>query len=169
MNKVFTTALLISVMSLACNQTEQSENAEASNVVQQQDTSAQTTSQGANVSDAQQRLRDRAAQTAQNERQTPEYKLNVEPYSYFLDENGNLDLNGVQDSKLDEILGQAPILVRQAVEGAPLRREVRVYLPYEEDSTGLYIFIRNNIVESFHMDTFLGLANSSLIQDYFTN
>ncbi|MCC5925138.1 MAG: hypothetical protein JJU41_01140 [Bacteroidetes bacterium] len=123
---------------------------------------------GDRVSDAQQRLRNQQ-QTDSNDGVSTRYALNVEPYNYFLNDDGFLELSGVSDAKLDQVLGTSPVLVRQSVEGAPIRREVRVYFPYEKDSTGLIIYIKNNRVEEFRMDTFLGLANSTIIEDYFQN
>lgn len=94
------------------------------------------------------------------------YKIDVEPYRHFTDANGYLDLINVDIREVDRVLGVAPIVMKQSREGAPIRREVRVYMPYDEDPTGLYIYFLNDRVESFRMDEFNGITNSSLL-DYF--
>jgi len=134
------------------------------------DTTAQnqgTTVNSDRVQDLQSRLRN--VPDSGDSSQPQRFRLNTEPYVNFLDEDGYLSLEGVTSDELTRVLGEAPVLVRQAVPGAPVRREVRVYLPYEQDSTGLFVFIRNEKVEFFTMDTFLGLANSSIINEYFAN
>lgn len=163
-NPVLIGAILLFV---SCGSPPESSESPSIPAVQHPTERQDTTQQDSRVSDAQQRLRDR--QQPSDASEPMRHRLNVAPFDYFTDSDGYLSLEGVTDTRLDEVLGKAPIVVRQAVDGAPLRREVRVYLPYEEDSTGLYIFIRNNRVERFRLDTFLGLANSSIIQDYFQN
>lgn len=118
------------------------------------------------VSDAQQRLQDRqrTADLGSAVDSDRRYRMQAEPYNAFNDQDGYLQLVGVTVDRLDEVLGEPPVLVRQSVEGAPVRREVRVYMPYEKDSTGLYIYIRNEEVVSFRLDTFMGLANSSVLE-----
>lgn len=94
------------------------------------------------------------------------YKIDVEPYRHFTDADGYLDLINVDIREVDRVLGAAPVVMKQSREGAPIRREVRVYMPYDKDPTGLYIYFLNDRVESFRMDEFNGITNSSLL-DYF--
>jgi hypothetical protein len=119
------------------------------------------------IRDAQQRLRDRN----QPENPAPSddqlrYRLDFAPYNQFNDIDGYFDITGATLQEIQSVLGEPVALVRQGREGAPVRREVRVYYPYQEDSTGLYLYIVNGIVEEFRLDTFMGLANSDVL-DFF--
>lgn len=131
------------------------------------------------ASELQQRLRNAMQQngassestagTAGNSSDTAEismFTMQIAPYNAFLDANGYLSLAGVSLDRIQTELGDAPVVVRMARPGAPLRREVRVYFPYDEDPTGLYIFIRNESVVSFRLDEFSGLENPA-IQAFF--
>jgi hypothetical protein len=93
------------------------------------------------------------------------YRLQVPPYDQFLNEEGYLDLLGRTLDEIDQVLGSSPILVRQSIQGAPIRKEIRVYLPYEEDSTGLYLYFENERVVAFKLDEFNGIIHSGLL-DY---
>lgn len=95
------------------------------------------------------------------------YRLDVAPYNQFADKDGYVNFIGVGLDRIQQVLGEAPIIVRQSVAGAPVRKEVRVYLPYQEDATGLYLFIQNEVVQDFRMDEFNGIQNSSIL-DYFS-
>jgi hypothetical protein len=124
----------------------------------------------------QQRLRDQQAQAAGTGDETStsspstdpsgsgRYRLNVAPYNQFADTNGFLNFTGTSLSAVQEQLGDAPVVVRMSRPGAPLRREVRVYFPFEEDPTGLYLFFRNEVVVSFKMDEFSGLQNPAIAE-----
>jgi phenylalanyl-tRNA synthetase alpha subunit len=167
--KISSLLLLGSVFIVSCNSNPEVNETANSQTAQQEQPAQNQTQSSTTVSDAQQRLRDRNQQNNETATVEQRYRLDVPPYNHYLNSDGYLQLVGQTDASLDEILGAAPVVVRQAVDGAPLRREVRVYFPYEEDSTGLFIYIRNNTVEKFRMDTFLGLANSEIIQEYFQN
>lgn len=93
------------------------------------------------------------------------YRLDIAPFNRFLNSDGFLDLNGRTINEIDEVLGDAPIVVKQSIIGAPIRKEIRVYLPYREDSTGLYIFFENEMVIEFKMDEFNGIIQSGIL-DY---
>jgi hypothetical protein len=93
------------------------------------------------------------------------YQLDVVPFNRFLNEAGYLDLVGKKMSEIDEVLGEAPVVVRQSIKGAPMRKEIRVYFPYQEDSTGLYIFFENETIVEFKMDEFNGIIQSGIL-DY---
>lgn len=161
---------LTAVMVLSCTADPQQETPSAGNPSDTSQSTAQNQGNTVNtdrVQDMQSRLRN--GQNSGDSTQPQRFRVNIEPYASFLDEDGYLSFDGISTDELTRVLGEAPVVVRQAVPGAPVRREVRVYLPYEQDSTGLYIFIRNEEVEFFTMDTFLGLANSSVISEYFAN
>src|SRR5690606_31961497 len=97
--------------------------------------------------------------------ETPKYKLEVAPYNQFLNNEGLLDLLASSMTEIDAVLGESPIVARKSIKGAPIRKEIRVYMPYHEDSTGLYIFFENEIVIEFKMDEFNGIIQSGLL-DY---
>ncbi|HAC15995.1 MAG TPA: hypothetical protein DCE78_08640 [Bacteroidetes bacterium] len=117
------------------------------------------------IEDAQQKLRDQLAAGNNDQSQSePKYRLNVEPYNYFADKEGYVSFKGRELSEIQQILGDAPIIVKQSIAGAPIRKEVRVYMPYKEDATGLYLFIQNEIVQDFRLDEFNGIQNSSILE-----
>lgn len=97
------------------------------------------------------------------------FRMTNAPYSNFNDQDGYTNFVGVDLSEIQRELGDPPVLVRQSVVGAPIRKEVRVYFPYEEDSTGLYLYIKNEKVEAFRLDTFLGLQNSDVLEYFSSN
>lgn len=123
------------------------------------------------VATRQQQLRDAQTLDPQHTDQefTPigRYRLDVAPFNRFADNNGYVNFIGVSLDRIQQVLGDAPIVVRQSIPGAPVRKEVRVYMPYQEDLTGLYLFIENEVVQDFRMDEFNGIQNSS-IMDYFS-
>jgi hypothetical protein len=96
----------------------------------------------------------------------PKYRITLAPYSTFLNKEGFLDFTNISLSKINAILGEAPVSLRIGRPGAPVIREIRVYFPYEEDPTGLFLFFRNETLVSFRMDEFNGIT-SPLIQDFF--
>lgn len=116
------------------------------------------------VAAIQERLRE-SQESVDLESNVQRYRLDVAPYNRLLNSEGYLDLKGRSMKEIDEILGESPIIVRQSVKGAPLRREVRVYLPYQEDSTGLYLFFQNETIIEFKMDEFNGILQSGIL-DY---
>lgn len=130
----------------------------------QTDTSATRTETSDRIASIQDRLVP-IESTDSEQSDTPKYRLEVPPYSTFLNEEGYLDLLGRSMAEIDEVLGESPIVARQSIRGAPIRKEIRVYLPYEEDSTGLYIFFENERVIEFKMDEFNGIIQSGIL-DY---
>lgn len=118
------------------------------------------------ISSAQQKLRDQLEQSSDDDQpQSPStYRLDVAPYNYFADRDGFVSFQGRTLEEIQHILGEAPIVVKQSVPGAPIRKEVRVYLPYKEDPTGLYLFIQNEVVLDFKLDEFNGIQNSSVLE-----
>ena len=128
------------------------------------DTSTQSNTSN-RIEDAQQKLRDQLGEGNDGQNQTaPKYRLDVEPYNYFADSEGYVTFKGRTLAEIQQILGDAPIVVKQSIKGAPIRKEVRVYMPYSEDATGLYLFIQNEIVQDFRLDEFNGIQNSSILE-----
>jgi len=96
------------------------------------------------------------------------YRILLESYSPLHGDDGYLNLINRSMSDIDTYLGVAPIVIKQSVTGAPVRREIRVYLPYQEDLTGLYLFFQNERIVAFKMDEFNGIHNSDLL-DFFAS
>jgi hypothetical protein len=117
------------------------------------------------IENAQQKLRDQLDEGNTGQNQTaPKYRLDVEPYNYFADSEGYVRFRGRTLAEIQKKLGDAPIVVKQSIKDAPIRKEVRVYMPYAEDTTGLYLFIQNEIVLDFKLDEFNGIQNSSILE-----
>jgi hypothetical protein len=130
----------------------------------QSDTLIPIESRSDRVAQIQERLRN-VGLPSDTTNDTPGYRLDIAPYNHFLNPEGYLDLLGTTLDEIQEVLGDSPILVRQSVKGAPLRREIRVYFPYQEDATGLYLFFENEKVIEFRMDEFNGIIQSGIL-DY---
>ncbi|MCH8495373.1 MAG: hypothetical protein LAT57_07040 [Balneolales bacterium] len=162
MKYIYLVAMLILFISCGTDETREVENGQLnSEYVSNTDTSVDE-SQSDRVRRAQDRLRNQQKNDSSQEKQR--YKMDQEPYNKFADSDGYVDFVGASLSQIQDVLGDPPVLVRQSRDGAPVRKEVRVYFPYEEDSTGLYLYFLNEEVESFRLDTFLGLANSNIIE-----
>ncbi|UMZ74060.1 hypothetical protein [Natranaerofaba carboxydovora] len=69
-------------------------------------------------------------------------------------------LEGESISTVRGILGEPPFLVRSIAVEEENNREVWVYLPHEEDPTGLYLFFKGNRLDSSRLDEFPGLPAS---------
>jgi hypothetical protein len=185
-NKIILLLLLVSVSIIAaCNGNEAplkqsteiklgmdnsaSENAEQIATADGNEHSSLESTSSVNQTDriarAQQDLLARLESTPQSSTEM-RYRVDIEPYLHFTDSDGYLNLNNVEIREIDKVLGAAPVVIKQSRDGAPIRREVRVYMPYDEDPTGLYIYFLNDRVQSFRMDEFNGITNSSLL-DYF--
>lgn len=162
MKYIFLVVTLILFISCGVDETPESNNGQVnSEYVSSIDTIVEE-NQSNRVRRAQDRLRNQQKNESPQEKQR--FKMDQEPYNSFADSDGYVDFVGASLSKIQEVLGDPPVLVRQSRSGAPVRKEVRVYFPYEKDSTGLYLYILNEEVESFTLDTFLGLANSNVFE-----
>lgn len=113
----------------------------------------------------QQKLRDQFGEGNNGQNQSDSnYRLDVKPYNYFADSEGYVRFRGRTLAEIQKTLGDAPIVVKQSIKDAPIRKEVRVYMPYAEDTTGLYLFIQNEIVLDFKLDEFNGIQYSSVME-----
>lgn len=91
---------------------------------------------------------------------TPEYKP-------LLNERNELVVSGRTVDELIELIGEPPHLLRQGHRGSGWHKEVWILPIYQEDSTGLYIYIRNGNVEDWRLDTFVGLGNHPQLLEWF--
>lgn len=142
---------------------QQASSSNETNVEPEPETS---TNRAERISSIQNRLQ---KDTDEGESVEQRFRMTNAPYSNFNDQDGYTNFVGVDLLEIQRVLGDPPVLVRQSVVGAPIRKEVRVYFPYEEDSTGLYLYIKNEKVEAFRLDTFLGLQNSDVLEYFSSN
>jgi len=67
------------------------------------------------------------------------------------------DLEGLTREELVDVLGCPPHIIRMtSVVSADYNRELWVYLPYEDDSTGLYIWVKGDVFHYSKLDEFNG-------------
>jgi hypothetical protein len=62
-------------------------------------------------------------------------------------------------------LGEPPYLIRSIAVNPQYNREIWIYVPYDEDPTGLYLFFKGNRLTESRLDEFNGLHNSGLLDD----
>lgn len=74
-------------------------------------------------------------------------------------------LLGEPVDRIRDLLGEPPVLLRSIAVDPAFNREIWIYMPAEEDPTGLYIFFKGNRVSSSRLDEFPGLYNSGLLDD----
>ncbi len=91
---------------------------------------------------------------------TPDYKP-------LLNERNELVVSGRTVDELLELIGEPPHLLRQGHRGSGWHKEVWILPIYQEDSTGLYIYIRNGNVEDWRLDTFVGVGNHPQLLEWF--
>lgn len=63
------------------------------------------------------------------------------------------------------VLGEPPYLIRSIAANSQYNREIWIYVPYDEDPTGLYLFFKGNRLMESRLDEFGGLYNSGLLDD----
>lgn len=69
----------------------------------------------------------------------------------------NEDLEGLTREELVEVLGCPPHVIRMtSVISEDFNRELWVYHPYEEDPTGLYVWLKGNVYHTSILDEFNG-------------
>ncbi|EEG78630.1 hypothetical protein [Dethiobacter alkaliphilus] len=64
------------------------------------------------------------------------------------------------------ILGNPPYKIRSTAVFPAANREIWVFTPYDNDSTGLYLYFKGNQLDSFRLDTFTGFYGSDLLDDH---
>jgi len=72
-------------------------------------------------------------------------------------------LAGETVSKVRELLGEPPVLIRSIAANPQFSREIWVYHPYAEDPTGLYLFFKGGKLHSSMLNEFSGLYTSGLL------
>lgn len=74
-------------------------------------------------------------------------------------------LRGETTEAVKELLGRPPYLIRSIAVNPEFSREIWVFIPYEEDPTGLYLFFQGHQLTASRLDEFQGLHRSDLLGD----
>jgi len=74
-------------------------------------------------------------------------------------------LAGKSIDEVRDLLGEPPVLLQSIARNPEFNREIWVFMPFEEDPTGLYIFFKGDRVSGSRVDEFNGIVNSGLLDD----
>ena len=88
-------------------------------------------------------------------------------YKPLLDVNNQLDITGRSVDELLELIGEPMSMIRQGQRGSEWHKEVWILPIYQKDSTGLYIYIENNRVTDWRLDTFVGIGSHPQLIEWF--
>ncbi len=87
----------------------------------------------------------------------------AEGWEEYFPEPESTTLEGESVEDVLELLGEPPFMIRSIAALPNANREVWVYVPFEDDPTGLYLFFKGNRLESSRLDEFPGLYLSGLL------
>lgn len=88
-------------------------------------------------------------------------------YKPLLNEDNELVVMGRSVDELLELVGEPMSMIRQGQRGSGWHKEVWVLPIYQEDSTGLYLYIENNEVVDWRLDTFVGIGSHPQLLEWF--
>jgi hypothetical protein len=91
---------------------------------------------------------------------TPQPK---EGWEQYFPQPETTTLTGESTQAVEALLGRPPVLIRQVASVPTASREIWVYMPFEEDPTGLYLFFKGDRLDSSRLDEFSGLYGSGLL------
>lgn len=74
-------------------------------------------------------------------------------------------LTGESVTRVRELLGEPPVLIRSIAVNPQFNREIWVFMPHEQDPTGLYLFFKGGQLVNSRLDEFPGLYGSGLLDD----
>lgn len=74
-------------------------------------------------------------------------------------------LQGETTTRVRELLGEPPHLIRSIAVNPAASREIWIYSPYDEDPTGLYLYFKGGTLDSSRQDEFNGLYGSGLLDN----
>ncbi|MFU8861575.1 MAG: lipoprotein [Cyclonatronaceae bacterium] len=97
-------------------------------------------------------------------RMRPEVMAYRPEFRSIIGDDNRPSVMGKNTSEVDAILGEPRALVRQTAANPEFSREVRIYLPYDEDPTGFYIYFRGGEVVDERLDEFNGLYGSTVLE-----
>lgn len=80
-------------------------------------------------------------------------------------------LTGESVTRVRELLGEPPVLIRSIAVNPQFNREIWVFTPFDQDPTGLYLFFKGGQLVSSRLDEFNGLYGSGLLdnEDFWRN
>lgn len=78
-------------------------------------------------------------------------------------EGAETTLKGENTARVRELLGEPPFLIRSIAASPEFSREIWVFVPHDEDLTGLYLFFKGGKLDSAELNEFNGLQGSDLI------
>ncbi|TVQ74643.1 MAG: hypothetical protein EA363_01450 [Balneolaceae bacterium] len=88
-------------------------------------------------------------------------------YKPLLNEHNELVVSGRSVDELLELIGEPMSMIRQGQRGSGWHKEVWILPIYQEDSTGLYLYIENNQVADWRLDTFVGIGSHPQLLEWF--
>ena len=88
-------------------------------------------------------------------------------YKPLLNEHNELVVSGRSVDELLELIGEPMSMIRQGQRGSGWHKEVWILPIYQEDSTGLYIYIENGQVADWRLDTFVGIGSHPQLLEWF--
>ncbi len=88
-------------------------------------------------------------------------------YENLLNEDDELVVSGRTVEELLDLIGEPPHLLRQGHRGSGWHKEIWILPIYQEDSTGLYIYIEDGEVADWRLDTFMGIGSHEQLLDWF--
>lgn len=101
-----------------------------------------------------------------NEEEFPEITLAPRPgWEQYFPTHETTTLLNEPVKQVHSLLGEPPVLLRSIAANPAANREIWIYLPEEEDPTGLYLFFKGNRLTASRLDEFNGLLNSGLLDD----
>ncbi|EEG76969.1 bZIP transcription factor [Dethiobacter alkaliphilus] len=98
---------------------------------------------------------------------TYELEINRFPHSgweQYFPEYDTTTLEGYSTAEVRELLGEPPFLIRSIAVVEEASREIWIFMAYEDDPTGLYLFFKGDELYSSVLDEFNGLYNSGLLE-----
>jgi hypothetical protein len=72
---------------------------------------------------------------------------------------------GKSVEEVEDLLGIPPFRIYSTAATVPFNREIWVFVPYDEDPTGLYLFFKGNQLWASRQDEFSGLYGSGLLDN----
>jgi hypothetical protein len=74
-------------------------------------------------------------------------------------------ITGKTVAEVEALLGNPPVRIRSTAANPQFNREIWVFVPYDEDPTGLYLFFRGNQLWRSRLDEFTGIYGSGLLEN----
>jgi hypothetical protein len=84
-------------------------------------------------------------------------------WEQYFPEAEETTLTGESTNRVRELLGRPPVLIRSIAANQQFNREIWVYMPFDEDPTGLYLFFKGDRLDSSLKNEFNGLYGSGLL------